>query len=201
LPSSTASTSDGVHEDVVGEPRHEQARELREGRLVVERGGEDAARLSEEREPLLGVPLLRDVVEDGDDELHVAVRRQQRGRADDRPALLAARHEPVAEHALARLPLEQRAPVRKLFERERLPVLPEDLEALDQLRGLEAQHLLGRLEPAEPRRGVVRVDEASVRALRRDPVPDVAEDRRELVGRRERDRHPSQSTAPDEKLR
>ena len=172
---------DHVDDAVVGEPRDEQRGELRERRRVVEPGGEERARLGEEADLLLGVPLLGDVVEDGDHEPDLAGVVQGRRRADDRPALFAGRQDPVADDGFLGLPLLQRPAARELLDRERAPVLADELEALDQLGAAQAQHLLRRREPAQLRSGVVGVDEPPVGRLRGDPVRDVAQDRGQLV--------------------
>ena len=118
--------------------------------------------------------------EDVDHELDAAVGGQNRRRADDRPALVAARAYAVAEHGLVRRAAVESAPIGQFVGLERPAVFADDLEALDELRSGEGEHLLSRLEAAQPSSGVVRVDDPAVRALGRDPVPDVAEDRGEL---------------------
>ena len=80
-----------IDDAVVGDPRDEQPSQIGQRRLVVQRRGEQRARLGEKVEPSFGVALLGDVSEDVDHELDAAVGRQNRRRADDRPALVTAR--------------------------------------------------------------------------------------------------------------
>ena len=169
-----------IDDAVVGDPRDEQPRQIGQGRLVVQRRGEQRARLGEKVEPSFGVALLGDVSEDVDHELDAAVGRQDRRRTDDRPALVTARKQAVAEHGLLGRAADESAPVGQFVGLKRPAVFAENLEAFDELRSGEGEHLLSRLETAQPSSGVIRVHHPAVRALRRDPVPDVAEDRGEL---------------------
>ena len=107
-----------IDDAVVRDARYEQPGQIRERRLVVERRGEQRARLGEEVEPRLGVALFGDVAEDVDHELDVALGRQDRRRADDRPAFVAARAQAVAEHCLVGGVGDERAPARELVDRE-----------------------------------------------------------------------------------
>ena len=183
LPKARFVLADRVHDAVVGDPRDEQVPEIGERRLVVERGGEERARLGQEADPRLGAPLVGDVVEDVDHEVHLARVVQKRRRADDRPALVAARKDAIAEYAFLRRALGEREPVRQPVDRHRRAVLADDLEPLEQLRPREVEQLVARLQPAEPCGGVVREDEPAVGALGGDPVCDVPEDRCQLLGR------------------
>ena len=171
-----------IDDAVVRDARYQEPRQIRERRLVVERRGEQRARLGEEVEPRLGVALLGDVPEDVDHELDVALGRQDRRRADDRPAFVAARAQPVAKHRLVGGVGDERAPAREVVDREWPAVLAEDLEPREELRAREGEHFLRRLEATQPRGGVVRVDESSVLSLRGDPIADVPENRGELAG-------------------
>ena len=78
--------------------------------------------------------------------------------AEDRPALLAGRAQPVAERALGGTAL-QRLAARQLLERQRPALLVEDLESLAHRFERGGEELRRRLEADEPRRGVVRVPE------------------------------------------
>ena len=109
LPEARLVLADRVHDAVVGDPRDEQVAQVGERRLVVERGGEERARLGQEADARLGAPLVGDVVEDVDHEVHLARVVQERRRADDRPALVAARKDAIAEHALLRRALGEGA--------------------------------------------------------------------------------------------
>ena len=200
---------DCVDDQVVGDARHQQPREVRERRLVVERGGEERAHLAEEVEALAREAFLGHVVEDVDHELDLALVADDRRRPDDRPARRAARQDAIAEDCLVRLPVRHRLAARQFVARQRRPVLAHDREPLEQGRPGQPHELLARLEPAQASRGVVRVDERAVWPLDRDPVADVGEDRGELV-RRERvhahapqgtERSSRTSTAPDVRVR
>ena len=183
LPETPLVLADRVDDAVVGDPRDEQVSEIGKRRLVVERGGEERARLGQEADPSLGTPLLGDVVEDGDHEVHLARFVQQGCRANHRPAFVAARKDAIAKGGLLRRALREGEPVRELVDRHRCAVLTDDLEPLQQLRAREAEQLLARLQAAQARGGVVRIDESSVRGLGGDPVADNAQDRRQLLGR------------------
>ena len=113
LPEARLVLADRVHDAVVGDPRDEQASQVGERRLVVERGGEERARLGQETDPRLGDPLVGDVVEDVDHEVHLARIVQERRRAEDRPALLASREDAIAEDAFLRRALRECQPVRQ----------------------------------------------------------------------------------------
>ena len=172
---------DHVDDAVVGEARHEQRGEGIEGRIDVDRGGEDGAGLVEQLRPLARGPLGRDVVDDVDHEVDAPGLRHDRRRADERPALVPVGQEPVADDPLLRPPGGEGAPVRELGRRQRRPILPDHQEAPAQLASLQPDQLVARAEAEQPGSRVVRVCERSVHALRRDPVGDVAEDDVELV--------------------
>ncbi len=190
---------DHVDDAVVGEARHQQVGEGVEGRVDVDRGGEDGAGLVHQPRPFLRRPLGRDVVDDVDHELDTARLGLDRRRADERPALLAVGQQPVAHDPLLLLPGGERTPPGERVRVERRAVLGDHREALHQLRGGQRDHLLARLEPQQACRGVVGVGERPVRALRRDPVGDVAEDDVELNrGDRRRGHGGSIARATDE---
>ena len=90
--------------------------------------------------------------------------------------------DPVADGALGLDPLD-REPSRKLGQRQRLAGLVEDLEARHDLRDRRGQELLCGRKADLTCGCVVRVQEAAVRILHRDPVGDLAQDHRELVAR------------------
>ena len=149
-------------------------------RLVVERGGEERARLGQEADPRFGAPLLRDVVEDVDHEVHLSRGGQQRRRADNRPVLVTARQDAIAEHALPGRAFHESAPVRQTVDRQRPAILVDDLEPLEQLRRREPEQVVARVQSAEPRSCVVGVHEPAVRSLGGNSVTHVAEDCRHL---------------------
>ena len=172
---------DHVDDAVVGEARHEQRRERVEGGVDVDRGRKDGAGLVDEPCPFLGGALGRDIVDDVDHELGLARLRQDRRRAQERPAFLAVRQQPVADDALLGTLRDERAAVRQLVGRHRRPVLANHRVPLHQLLDRQREQLLAGLEAEQPCRGVVGVGERPVRALGGDPVRDVAEDDVELV--------------------
>ena len=190
LPQARFVLADRVHDAVVGDPRDEQLPEVGERRLVVERGGKERARLGQEADARLGAPLVGDVMEDVDHEVHLARLVQERCRTEDGPALVAARKDAIAEHGLLRRALGEREPVRQFVDRHQRAVLADDLEPLEQLRPREVEQLVARLHAADPCGGVVREDEPAVGALSGDPVCDAPEDRCQLVGRQRGARRP-----------
>ena len=167
---------DHVDDAVVGEPRHEQSRERIEGCVDIDRRSEDGTRLVDELRPLARLPIGGDVVDDVDHVLDGAVAGDDRRRADERPALLTVRQEPVADEALLGLAGDDRATVWEVVGGERLPVVADHEEALHQLRPGEPEQLVARRQPEQARGGVVRIGERPVHALRRDPLGDVVED-------------------------
>jgi hypothetical protein len=183
LPKACLVLADRVHDAVVGNPRDEQASQVGKRRLVVERGGEERARLGQEADSLLGFPLVGDVVEDVDHEVHLARVVQERRGPEDRPALVAARKDAIAEDAFLWRALGESEPVRQSLDRHRRAVLADDLEPLEELLSREAEQLVARPESAELCRGVVGEDEPAVRALGGDPVGHAPEDRCQLVRR------------------
>ena len=183
LPQACFVLADRVHDAVVGDPRDEQVPEVGERRLVVEGDGEERARLGQEAEPRFGAPLVGDVVEDVDHEVHLARVVQERRRAKHRPALVAARKDAIAEDAFLRRALDERESVRQPVDRHGRAVLVDDLESLEQLLLRELEQLVARLHAAELCRGGVREDEPAVAALSGDPIRDAPEDRCQLVGR------------------
>ncbi len=169
-----------VDDAVVRNARDEQVREVGERGLEVERRRQQRARLGEEAQASLGVALHRDVVEDVDHEAELAGLAEDGRRADDRPAHVAA-EDAVAEDAVLRFAFGEHPPARQLLDRQRRAVLADDLEPLHQLGVAQAQHLLRRGEPAQPRCGVVRVEKGAVRPLGGDSVLDATQDRGKLV--------------------
>ena len=144
--------------------------------------------------PRLGAPLVGDVVEDVDHEVHLARVVQERRRAKYRPALIAARKDAIAEDTLLRRALDEGEPVRQLVDRHRRAVLADDLKSLEQLLLRELEQLVARLHAAELCRGGVRENEPAVAALSGDPIRNAPEDRCQLLGR-QRD-VPGARTAP-----
>ena len=102
LPEACLVLADRVHDAVVGDPGDEQVAKVGERCLVVERGGEERARLRQETDARLGDPLVGDVVKDVDHEVHLARIVQERRRAEDRPALVASREDAIAENGFLR---------------------------------------------------------------------------------------------------
>ena len=157
-----------VDDAVVRDARHEQLGEIGERGLVVERGREQGARLAEEVHPLLLVPLVRDVAEDVDDELNLSVRRQERRRAHDRPALVPSRG---AAGSRALLPAPSRSARARRFGSssigDRPAILADDLEPRQQLRAGEPR---ASPRPSRARRAA-RPRRWRRRAGRRRPAP------------------------------
>ena len=89
LPEACRVLAERVHDAVVRDPGDEQVAQVGERCLVVERGGEERARLGQETDARLGAPRVGDVVKDVDHEVHLARIVQERRRAEDRPALVA----------------------------------------------------------------------------------------------------------------
>ena len=176
---------DHVDDAVVGEARHEQSRERIEGCVDVDRRSEDGARLVDELRPLARLPIGGDVVDDVDHVLDGAVAGDDRRRADERPALLAVRQEPVADEALLGLAGDDRATVREGRRRRAAPGRRRSSrKRCIKLRPGEPEQLVARRQPEQARGGVVRIGERAVHALRRDPLGDVVEDDVELGWRR-----------------
>ena len=168
---------DHVDDAVVGEARHEQGRERVEGRVDVDRRGEDGARLVEELRPLARLPLGGDVVDDVDHEVDGAVAGDDRRRADERPAFLPVRQEPVADEPLLG-PARRRAPAGSGARpaASGSPSSPMIRKRCISSEPGEPDQLVARGQAEQPRGGVVRIGERPVGALRRDPVGDVVED-------------------------
>ena len=169
-----------VDEAVVRDRRHDEPRDLRQRLVDVERRRQRATGVGEHPQPLLGAALLREVVEDVDRHPHIAAVIEHGRGADDRPAPLAAVPEAVLQLPLRLAALHERDPARQLCERQRIAVLVEDLEPSDDLLAGRGEELRERVEAAERRRGLVRVDDPAVRGLRGDAVGDTAKDRLEL---------------------
>ena len=151
-------------------------------RLVVERAGEQAARLGEEALRLLDLLELRDVLDHVDREPHRAVGLAHGLGLDARPArLVPAGLAELHEHRLGLL-AHQRLPAGQRRRLERLAVRGQQLPAAHDLGQRRAQQRLGGGEAEHPHGRVVGVHERAVGPLGGDRVGDALEDRAQVVG-------------------
>ena len=141
----------------VGEPGDDHARHALERLLVVERGGEELARLGQEPLAQLGVLGLGDVLDDVDGQPLAPGIDVERGLGQQ-PQRLAR----VAPHAAGQqrglVLAGHEAAARQVLEPHRRAVLARDVEALRQLAGLRGQHVVDVLGAQQADRRVVDVD-------------------------------------------
>ena len=159
----------------VGEPRDDQARDALERRLVVERGGEQLARLGEEALAQLGVLGVGDVLDDVDRQA-AAGRVLGQGRLGQQPERLSGvAPDAAGEQRRRGLALEQAA-AGKVVDVHRRAVVLGDREARGELAGRAREHLLDALAPEQLRRGLVRVDRLAALVVDGDGLGERAED-------------------------
>ena len=171
---------DEIDDAVVGERGDDHVAEPRQRLLEVEGRGEDVARLGEEAHALARPQLVRDVVEGVDRHLDGAVLVAHRRRSHHRPALLARRPDAITDGPLRGRPRADRDPSRQLVERQRRPLLVQQLEPRQQLLERSLEQLLRGCEADQLRGCVVRVHEPPRRVLGGDPVRQAAEHGLEL---------------------
>ena len=175
-----AAVAEQVDHAPVGELRHGEPGDAAQRLLEVERSGQHAAGVGQQPLRLLGLLEVGDVL-DHVDRQQAALGRPHGPGLDPRPADLAALVRSIAHGQRLRLEPLQREPPGEALERERAPVVAEQLEALHQLGRGRAQQRLPGLEAEQPDRRLVDVDQAAVGPLHGDGVGDAGEDRLELV--------------------
>lgn len=171
-----------IHRAPVRDIRHRERRDLAQQLVWVERGAKDRAALGEEPLGEFGTLVRREVLDHVDGHDHPSL-VSDRGRFHRRPALLAGRADAEPHQGLATLSVLERPPARQPLERERLSVLVEHLEAVQNVRCGRRQQRLARFVPERRHRRIVREQQAAVGRLGGHGVGNAAQDRFELIAR------------------
>jgi hypothetical protein len=173
--------SSRAHETHVGEPRHGELDELIERGVRLEPGRQHRRRLGQELRLELAPALGGHVAPDVHGEVRRAALVVNGVRSQQRPPLLAGGLFADAHRCRRARLAGQHAAAGQLRPVERLSLLVECLEALEDLGRPRAQQRLGRFVAARAGGCIIGIQQAAVRPLGGHAVGDALEDDRELL--------------------